>query len=221
VRSSRNGDVFVDLCTQRDYLAASGTRPVSNASDVRASLKRVMALARWARIPLLSCVDAYRPVDVRGLARPQCVIGSGGQRKLACTLMPDHVFVDSDNCLCVSLDIFETHQQAVLSKAHRDPFTNPKFDRLLTEMPNRRYVVFGISLEESVRLLTLGLMLRHRPVTVVRDCCGWWDQEEGEMTLRQLEAKGCELITAQELVQRTLAAQKPARRDVVRRRSVA
>lgn len=220
MRAMRTTDVFVDLCTQRDYLASDGARPAANAPQVRANLKRLMALARWAKVPTLSCVDARRPQDVRGLGRAACVVGTSGQRKLACSLLPRRVLVDSDNCLCVSLEILQKYQQAILCKEHRDPFTNPKFDRLLTEMPSQRFVVFGVGLETTVRLLTLGLMLRHRNVALVHDACGWWDQEEGDMTLRQLNAKGCELLSTNELIKSTLVQHKPVR-AALRRRSVA
>ncbi len=206
--NGRKVDTFVDVCTQQDYLLPSGARPTRNAHEVIPNLKHVLALARWQRIPTLSCVDARRPDDVRGLRDPDCVIGTPGQRKVPFTLLPDHVLVSSDNCLCVSLDLLKQHQQAVLTKQTRDPFTNPKLDRLLTEMPGRRFYVFGVGLEATIRLLALGLMLRHRHITVVRDACAWWDPEEGNMTLRQLAAKGCQLITTRELVETTLARHK-------------
>ena len=218
---AREMDIFVDMCTQRDYLATDGACPSHNATLIHSNLKRLMALARWAKIPTLSCVDARRPEDVRGLPRPHCVIGTAGQRKLTFSVMPDHVLVESDNCLCISLDILKQHQQAILTKEHRDPFTNPKLDRLLTELPTRRFVVFGMLLESSIRLLTLGLMLRHRRVTLVNDACGWWDPEEGEMTMRQLAAKGCELTTTNALIESNLARYKTVRTNGQRRRSVA
>lgn len=220
--SGRKPDVFVDVCTQHDYLWPDGARPVLNAADIRPRLKHLMALARWARIPTLSCVDACRPDEVRGLPRPACVLGTAGQRKLPCTLLPDHVVVNCDNCLCVSLELLEQHQQAIFPKHHRDPFTNPKLDRLLTEMPGRRFVLFGVSLEATIRLLALGLMLRHRRVTVVTDACGWWDPEEGAMTLRQLAAKGCRLATTTELIEAAFGQyRRNGRQRLLRRRSVA
>ena len=75
---------------------------------------------------------------MRGLRNPHCVLGTLGQQKLRFTLLPRRVVVESDNRLCVSLDLLTRFQQAILSKRHRDPFTNPKLDRLLTEMPTQR-----------------------------------------------------------------------------------
>lgn len=220
--SARKVDIFVDMCTQRDYLLPDGARPSLNAGRITPNLKRLMAFARWAKVPTISCVDARRPGDVRGLPTADCVIGTPGQRKVPFSLLPDRVIIDSDNCLCVALDVLHQHQQAILAKEHRDPFTNPKLDRLFTEMPSRRFIVFGVSLESSIRLLALGLLLRHRRVIVVHDACGWWDAEGGDMALRQLTAKGCDLITTSELIEATWQQRRRGRHlRPHRRRSVA
>lgn len=224
MRSTRREEVFVDLCTQVDYLDPAGAAPVQNARLILPTVKHLMAFARLRKVPTLSCVDARRPADAKGAHQSSCIVGTPGQRKVSCTLLPDRVAVDGDNCLCVSLDLLQEHRQAIFCKEHRDPFTNPKFDRMLTEMPSGRFVVFGVSLEETVRLIALGLLLRHRQVTVVRDACGYWDQETGEMSLRQLAAKGCELVTTQELFDSIISRDRRSahmRPRLRRRRSVA
>ncbi|MEW6253272.1 MAG: isochorismatase family protein [Planctomycetota bacterium] len=220
--SPRRSDVFVDMCTQRDYLDPAGGRPALNAHLLVPNVKHLMAFARWAKVAAISCVDARRPDDVRGLPEQICVLGTPGQQKLACTLLPNHVRIDSDNCLCVALDLLHRHQQAILGKEHRDPFTNPKLDRLLTEMPARRFVVFGVALEASVRLLVLGLLLRRRSVALIHDACGWWNAEDGGMALRQLAAKGCEILSTQQWLEAAAAQyRRTARIRLFRRRSVA
>jgi nicotinamidase-related amidase len=151
-------------------------------------------------------VDVARPSEVRGVPLPYCVLGTPGQQKIAYSLLPQRIFIDSDNCLCVPLDVLDAYQQAILVKRHRDPFTNPKLDRLLTEMPARRFWVFGVSLETSIRLAVLGLLLRHRYVALVRDACGYWNINEADMTLRQLAAKGCQILTTRELIAAKLAS---------------
>ncbi len=222
MRNGRKTDIFVDVCTQQDYLAPDGARPALNAARVVPNLKHLVALARWGHVPMLSCVEARRADDVRGLANADCVVGTVGQRKLPFTLLPDRVLMDSDNCLCVALDVLQQHPQVILTKEHRDPFTNPKLDRLLTETPARRLILFGVSLETSIRLLALGLMLRHRCVAVVHDACAWWDRDQGEMALRQLAAKSCDLVSTHELIRSALAQfASGGRRVTYRRRSVA
>ena len=197
----RSSDVLLDVCTQRDYLAPEGARPAMNAATVADNLKHLIALARWARIPTLSCVEVHHYDQVRGTPNPACVAGTFGQQKMPFSFLPRRVVVESDNFLCVSLDLFARYQQAILTKTHRDPFTNPKLDRLLTELPANRFVLFGVSLENTLRLLSLGLLLRHRRVTLITDACAYYNEGDADMTLRQLAAKGCELVTTQQFVQ--------------------
>ncbi len=210
----RARSVFLDVCTQHDYLSPAGAAPSINAPQASRHIKRLVAFARWAKLPIVSCVDVRRVDEVRGLPNPTCVLGTAGQRKVGFTLLPTRVLIDSDNCLCVPMDVLDRHQQAILTKSHRDPFTNPKLDRLLTELPSTRFVVMGVSLECSIRLLILGLILRQRRVALVSDACGYWNESEAEMTLRQLEAKGCELVTTQDLINQELL---PLRRRPLRR----
>lgn len=203
----RESDVLVDLCTQRDYLVNGSGWKVANADRVLANIKHLMGWARWARLPIISSVDERRPDEVVAGERPPCVLGTAGQKKVSYSLMPDRIRIESDNCLCVALDILEHHQQAILSKRHRDPLTNPKLDRLMTEMPAGRFVVFGVSMDSCIRSLVLGLLLRGRRVVVVTDACGYWNDAESEFCERQVNAKGCLLITTQAYIRECAARQ--------------
>lgn len=205
-------DILIDICTQRDYLSPGGALRACNADEVARNVKHLMALARWAHTPTLSCVDVHRADEMRGVAHPHCIVGTLGQKKIGCTLMPNHTVIDCDNRLCVPLDVLSHYQQAILSKHHRDPFTNPKLDRLLTEMPAGRFVIFGVGLEGSLKLLVLGLLLRGRRVALVHDACAYWNASDAEMALRQLAAKGCEILNTSQWVTLSRATQSSPRR---------
>lgn len=185
----RSTDVFIDLCVQRDYLENAHLRCL-NAGEVSRNSRRLMALARWAGTRVISCVDVFPSAHeeviptMRRVAALQAIKARG-------TLLPRHLVVDTDNCPSVALDVFGANQQIVFTKEHRDPFTNPKLDRLLTEMPAARFVAFGVPLECSVRMLVLGLLRRGRGVALVEDACGYWNHADGQMALRQLSVKGC------------------------------
>jgi nicotinamidase-related amidase len=198
-------DIFVDLCVQREYLDGNGSARCLNADQVIVNVKHLMAFARLAKIPVLSCVDVNRANRIGAEYVSIATRAAPHEQKTAFTLLPRHVVLESDNSLCVALDVLQRYQQAILTKIHRDPFTNPKFDRLLTEMPARRFIVFGIPLESSIRILVLGLIRRKRRVTLIRDACGYWNRPEAEMVLRQLSVKGCEVLTANEYLRNALA----------------
>jgi nicotinamidase-related amidase len=215
----KNGqrDVFVDLCVQREYLTSNSPTCCKNAHQLILNVKHLMAFARLTKAPVLSCVDVDRAnrigsefVEIVSRAAPQ-------EQKAAFTLLRDHTVIVSDNSLCVALDVLHQHQQAIFTKVHRDPFTNPKLDRLLTEMPAYRFVVFGIPLETSLRVLTLGLLRRKRRVVLLKDACGYWNRQEADMTLRQLGVKGCQLMNANEYLAESLV--RIARRLRLRIRS--
>lgn len=210
--------VFVDVCTQFDYLSPAGGKPCAGLPQLRRHLKQMMAFARWAHIRTLSCLESQRPVDVAGRQEPaQCILGTTGHRKAHFTLLPNHVVVPTDNSPCISLDILKEHQQAILQKVSHDPFANPKLDRLLTELPVERFILFGIGLETTIRTLALGLLMRQRDVTVIGDACGTWDNDRGEMTLRQLAAKNCEIVSARDFIRGQLANSKQFRSARIRR----
>ena len=59
---STNGkqDVFIDVCIQREYLTRNGKPPCYNADRIALNAKHLMAYARLAKVPVLSCVDDNR-----------------------------------------------------------------------------------------------------------------------------------------------------------------
>ncbi|MCG3127291.1 MAG: hypothetical protein CHACPFDD_02149 [Phycisphaerae bacterium] len=194
-------DVLIDLCTQRDYLAHGGSHPVENSDAVVSNVRRIMVWARWTKTPIVSVLDTQRREESLGVQSPTCVVGTWGQQKVGHTLMPSRASIESDNCLCVALDVLLRNQQVLLTKRHRDPLTNPKLDRLLTEMPARRFVVFGIGLDTSIRPLILGLLLRGRQTVLLSDACGYWNLNEADFCLRQIHAKGAALLSTDAYLQ--------------------
>lgn len=236
-------DVLIDVCTQREYMEETSPHRCKANVDFARNIKHLMAFARWTKAPVVSCIDVPRgmdkPCSLIGVNRPElrpllkpnpptgedvarltwtATRGCVQSRKAPFTLFPRHTLIESDNCLGVSLDVLQRYQQAIFAKSHRDPFTNPKLDRLLTEMPARRFVVFGIGVEASMRLLVLGLILRRRRVALVQDACGWWNEDAAEMAFRQLNVKGCALVTTEKYI---AAAIERRRQPQTSRRSVA
>ncbi len=204
-------DVLIDLCVQRAYLEPSSAHCIANRAQVFPNLKRLMAFARWVKQPLISCVD----VDAANRIGDQFVALQGVstplRQRYGFSVLPDHHLVESDNSLSVSLDILETHQQVVVTKVHRDPYTNPKLDRLLTEMPARRFVVFGVTLEASIRMLVLGLLRRNRHVLLIDDACGFHHAQEAGLVLRKLLVKGCQATSTLAYIRDRASAMKPVR----------
>lgn len=207
-------EVLVDLCVQREYLDPAARNRCINAQQIASNVKHLVALARLYKLPVLSCVDvAYPPPNGKKSGMRIPFHGVPDARKPAYALVHDTAVIESDNWPCVSLDVFERHQQVILTKCHSDPFTNPKLDRLLTEMAASRFVVFGLPVETSVRMAVLGLIRRGREVSLVHDACGWFHDAEAAMALRQLHVKGCQLLSTEAYVRDVESRLRPRPRS--------
>jgi nicotinamidase-related amidase len=134
-----------------------------------------------------------------------CVDGTSGQRKLVCTLFGCSIRIEGDNTLSVPIDLFSSYQQVIFRQRTHDLFGNPKADRFLTQLATRQFIIYGIASETSVKALALGLLARNRKVAVVADACGYWSRSESDLALRQVEAKGAEILTVEKLLARKLA----------------
>lgn len=199
----RQCDVLFDMCVQDEYLGSQAAAPCLNSESLIGNLKRLIAFARLTRQPMISCVDTRRSNQVDREFRHVSPDDNPENHKIGFSLLHDHCVVATDNFLCAPLDILQHTQQAIFSKCHRDPFTNPKLDRVLTEMPARRFVVFGVPVEYSLRMLVLGLLRRSRKVAMIHDACGYWSTSEATMVLRQLHVKGCEMLDTESFIQLT------------------
>lgn len=206
---SRNGRahecVAVDLNTQYDFCDSSGSSFVDNADIVLPALRRVVAWVKRNQVPVVSAIDSQRASEIPTYEyASRCVDGTVGQRKLEFTVFPQHTYIEIDNTLSVPLNLFESCQQLIFRKRTRDLLANPKADRFLTQVPALEFLVFGNTLEVSIRSLVLGLRARHKAVTVIVDACGYWNHANAELALRQMCAKGAQITSVSELQARKL-----------------
>ena len=197
--------VLIDVDTQRDLLDPHGTRPVRHGQHLIPPLRRVVAWAKWNQVPVVSAVSCHRPDEVltEGVV-PYCLDGTTGQSKLNFTVFGSYVKVEGDNTLAVPIDLFERFQQVIFRKPVIDFFLNPKADRFLTHLRVAEYLLVGCGMEESIQSIALGLLARGKQVTLVGGACGWWDELQADMAKRRMVAKGVQLTTVDELLQRRM-----------------
>ena len=182
---ARRRQVLIDINTQRDFLLASGTACVRNHRRVLAHIRRMMAWARMNEVPVISMCDV--PSDDPDRAAFHL---NGGHQKVRYTLLDNHLSFAADNNTDLPREMLRQYKQVILPNRCLDPFDEPRIDRLLSEMRIGEFFVMGTSAEESVAATVLGLLQRHKPVTVVTDAVGSHDSHEGKMALRKMEAKG-------------------------------
>lgn len=197
--------VYVDVNTQNDFLGDQAVCPVMNREALVPALRRTVAWAKRNQVPVISSLDCHRRGELRNIRLPQhCIDGTPGQDKVDFTLCRSYVRVEGDNTLAVPIDLFRRFQQVIFRKRTADFFLNPKADRFISQLPAAEYVIAGLGVEAAVKAIALGLIARGKKVTIVVDACGYFDRSEAELAVRLLAAKGAELITVDQLMQRKL-----------------
>lgn len=198
--------VVVDVNTQLDFCDPLGAFPVHNAKELLPQLRRVVAWAKRNHAPVVSSVESHRPLELSDSGYPICccVDGSGGQKKLEFTLFARRAWIEADNTFAIPGDLFSQFQQVIFHKRTEDLLSNPKADRLLSQLPVEEFVLFGTGAETSVKVLALALMARGKRVAVVQDACGFWSKATADLALRQIEAKGATIIGIDDLKARRL-----------------
>ncbi len=191
--------VLIDACTQNDFLEPGAIMQVSNRAGLLANLHRIFAWARSANVPVISCLESHRPTEAGQGCPLHCIDGTHGQRKPEFSLLEPRILIEADNTLSLPPDVMTGYRQILFRKRARDILGNPKADRFLTSLQAEEFILFGVGLERTIRNLALGLLSRHKKVTVVGDTCGFWSAPEADLVLRQLAAKGIKLVTADEL----------------------
>lgn len=191
--------VLVDVCTQNDFLAEGGLLQVANRDALVPKLRQVFDWARNQRLGVVSAVESHRPSEPQAGFPLHCIDGTRGQRKPDYALVRPWLLIEVDNTLALPPDLREKYQQLIFRKRARDVLGNPKADRFLTQLRAREFIIFGVGLDRTIRSLALGLLGRHKTVTVVSDACGYWSSADADLTLRQLGAKDIRIVTADEL----------------------
>jgi nicotinamidase-related amidase len=71
---------------------------------------------------------------------------------------------------------------------------------MLSEFEADEFILIGAATEGAIRATALGLLARHKKVTVLIDATGSYDKRVGETTLRLLRERGAKLINTQRLL---------------------
>jgi nicotinamidase-related amidase len=221
-RSAKWNRVLIDICTQRDFLDPGAILQVANREAVLPSLERVFAWARRSRIGTFSSVESHRPFEPLAGFPLHCIDGTPGQEKVSFTFIKPWILVEVDNTLALPPNLREEYHQLIFRKRAREVLSNPKADRFLTQLDADEFIIIGVGLERSIKTLALGLLARHKSVTVVSDACGYWSAADADLALRQSAAKGVRIVSSEELTAPPPAEPRnrlPRHRILSRRRS--
>ena len=195
---ARRRQILVDISTQRDFFLASGKACVGNHRRVLANIRRLMAWARHNNIPVISTCQVY-PDNNGGSEINYCIAGSEGQKKIAYTIMNNHMEFVADGNTDLPHDVLRRYRQIVLEKRCVDPFNEPRIERLLSEVRAKQFILFGACAEADVKATALGLLQRGKNVSVVFDATGGRNKRDAKLAFRKMEAKGARLIETKRL----------------------
>ncbi len=183
--------VLIDVDTQRDFLVAEGTACVRNHRRVLANIRRVAAWARRNDVKIVSTVQIYTN---NGSKAKFCVDGTDGIKKISYTLRNNRCIFAADGNTDLPRDVMRAYEQVIFGKRCIDPFEEPRIERFFSEINAEEFVVIGAGTEKSVKATVLGLLQRGKRVTVVIDATGIHDRNEADLAIRQMQAKGAQIV---------------------------
>ena len=197
VRAQRK-QILIDIDTQKDFLLAGGKACIGNHRRVLAHIRRVMAWARYRKVPIISTAGVH--ANHNGQPKVDyCIDGTDGQKKIRYSLFNNRISFPADGNTDLPRDMLRRYKQIIIHKRCIDPFIEPRIDRLLSEVRASEFLVVGISLEGAVGATVLGLLQRGKKVTVIVDAVGSHNKREAKLALRKMETKGAKLIEIKKL----------------------
>lgn len=194
----RRRQILIDVSTQKDFFFADGKACIRNHRRVLSNLRRVLAWARLKHIPVISTCDSY-PDNNGKSAVNYCLDGTTGQEKIHYTLLENRISFPADGNTDLPRDMLKKYRQVILHKRCIDPFSEPRIDRLLTEINATNFLLVGASAEDTVQAMALGLIQRGKNVTIITDAIGSLNKKQSELAIRKMKAKGAKLIESKKL----------------------
>jgi len=192
----RRKQVLLDINTQREFLLADGHDCIRNHRRVLTHIRRMMAWARIHEIPIISTCQVHTNGNGNGNGDSN---GNQGVKKVPYTLLSNRISFVPDSTTDLPRDLLRHYRQIIFHKRCLDPFDEPRIDRLLTEVKAGEFILIGTTTEGEIQAAALGLLHRHRHVTVVLDAIGSHDLHEAQMALRKIEAKGARLVETRKI----------------------
>lgn len=184
----------VDVDTQTHFFLSGSRVCVQNHRRVLTNILRVIHWAHLKNIHMISTVQ------ILGRYCNFLIDGSEGQKKIRHTLWRRYISFDATDCTDLLPEIFEEYEQVIFCKRCFDPFAEPRADRMLSEFPADEFILIGAATEGAIKATALGLLARHKKVTVLIDATGSYNRKVGETTLRLLRERGAKLASTESLL---------------------
>ncbi|MBN2591247.1 MAG: cysteine hydrolase [Sedimentisphaerales bacterium] len=197
LHKKQRSHILIDVDTQKDFILDGSELCIVNRQRILANIRRLMAWARYKDIPIISTAEVF--YNQGECTNGHCLEGTEGQRKISYTLMNNRVSFPADGWNALPADVLRRHRQVILHKRCIDPFEEPLIERLLSELEVNEFVLIGIDAENAVMSTALGLLQRGKHVRVIVDALGGLNQDQVQLAIRKMAAKGAKIAQTRDL----------------------
>lgn len=205
--------IFWDVDTQYDFIAATGLLAVPGAEAILPTLARLTAHAHEAGIRIVATADDHDighaeisdTPDWKSTYPPHCMRGTAGQAKVRETALrnPHVVHPVRHDAEELGAQLLTHDGDILLLKPGTDVFRwNPNAETVLRALAPTRVVVYGVATEVCVVAAVDGLARRlpNAELVVVQDAVAALNPERGRALLGEWAARGISVITSAQLL---------------------
>lgn len=189
--------ILIDVDTQSHFFQNRSPMCVQNHRAVLANIKKVMAWAHARHIPMVSTLQVHTSHALLTRTQESCRLSL---RKPACTLCRHRLNLAASDTMDWSNDAWLQYDQIILQKRSYDPFDEPRADRILTNLEADEFILLGAPVEGAVKATALGMLLRHKPVTIVTDAIGQLERTSAQIAWSHLRSKNIRFLRTERLV---------------------
>jgi len=204
---------LLDMETQHDFFVRGGSCYREGASEAAKRIYALFAMARTARIPVISTVLRVRATQLGPLADvPHCIDGTRGERKLAGTVLRRRINLGLRNTTDLPPDLLERYQQVIVEKRHTDILKHARLERLITRIGHGTFLLCGAGVAGGLAEAAIGLRSRGFQVIVAADAVLDLGHLDASMARRRMKAKGSLFLPTRQIVATVTADARRHRR---------
>jgi nicotinamidase/pyrazinamidase len=205
--------VFLDVDTQKDFILPDGYLSIKGAESITPNLAKLSKYSAEKLVFWIATMDSHiledpeisSTPDFKTTFPPHCMRNSAGVESIPETLHKNPLILDMQNQpLDKTWSYLESNYDSiVLKKNNIDMFSNKNFDRLLSLIKPKVFVVFGVATDFCVKLAVKGLLIRNFKVVLVKDAVYAIDQNVERRLLDEFEFQGVKLMTTDQVINLT------------------
>ena len=206
--------VFCDVDTRKDFMNKDGAYYVTDAEEIKSSLKRLTQIAIKNKKLILKFADRHFDDDEELEKHPpHCMNRREGQKTIPETKTTETVFEHKIamfgkymtyeyNEIITIIKNLKTNS-ITFEKQAFDVFTNPVAEKVIEKLGVTKAIVYGVATEYCVKAAVLGLLKRDVEVYIVKDAIKGINEKDSQQAIQEMLSKGAKLTTVDKIEQAT------------------